>query len=109
MLIDTAALTIRTWSPAGVDRMNVTAWALLPRELPAIDRELALRSFLTFFGPGGFATPDDIAMLEAVQRGLAHREVRWADCSRGMQRAEAAHDDELPIRTFWRRWRELMA
>lgn len=109
MLIDTAALTVRTWSPAGVARMNVTAWALLPRELPAIDRELALKSFLTFFGPGGFATPDDIAMLEAVQRGIAHREVRWADCSRGMQRAEAAHDDELPIRAFWRRWRELMA
>jgi hypothetical protein len=48
-------------------------------------------------------------MLEAVQRRCAQGELRWADCSRGMQREVAAHDDELPLRAFWRRWRELMA
>ncbi len=108
MVIDTVATTIRTWSPVGPDAIEVSAWALAPRGQPAEDRALAIQSFLTFFGPGGFATPDDIEVLEGCQRSLANREVRWADCSRGMARAEPSHDDDLPLRAFWRRWRDLM-
>jgi p-cumate 2,3-dioxygenase alpha subunit len=108
MVIDGCATTIRTWDPIGIDRMSVTAWALAPRGQTADDRALTLQAFLTFFGPGGFATPDDIEILEGCQAGFANTEVRWADYSRGMGDAATSHDSDLPIRAFWRRWRELV-
>ena len=66
--------------------------------------------FLTFYGPGGFATPDDVAALEAVQQGFsAWRDVEWNDLSRGMARNDEQQDtDEGHLRVFWRRWSELM-
>ena len=62
-----------------------------------------LDSFLTFLGPGGFATPDDTEALESCQIGFRVKEVEWSDISRGMHR-EARSNDELQMRTFWRRW-----
>ncbi len=35
------------------------------------------------------------------------REVEWSDISRGMKRPELLPTDELQMRVFWRRWREL--
>ena len=72
---------------------------------------MLFRSFLTFYGPGSFATPDDIAVLESAQKGYsAWREAQWNDLSRGMHRGrdEQLGTDEGHIRTFWRRWSELM-
>jgi p-cumate 2,3-dioxygenase alpha subunit len=109
MLIDTCATTIRTWSPRDHQSMDVTAWALAPRDQPPDERALTLQSFNLFFGPGGFATPDDIEMLEQCQNGFVNEEVRYIDCSRGMNRAEPAYDDDLPLRAFWRRWQQLMS
>ena len=63
--------TIRAFWPEAVDRMRVTAWALGPIEESESARARRLDSFLTFYGPGGFATPDDVEALEAVQQGLA--------------------------------------
>ena len=73
-------------------------------------RARRLDSFLTFYGPGGFATPDDVEALEAVQAGLATwREVQWSEMSRGMNKAEEQlNTDELHLRTFWRRWNTMM-
>ncbi|HTR55078.1 MAG TPA: aromatic ring-hydroxylating dioxygenase subunit alpha [Kofleriaceae bacterium] len=105
---DTVATTIRTWDPVAHDRMDVTAWALVPHGQPPDERAHALQSFLTFFGPGGFATPDDVEILESCQHAFVNREVRWADCSRGMNKVEPSFDDELQVRAFWRRWRELL-
>lgn len=67
-----------------------------------------LDNFLTFLGPGGFATPDDVEMLEACQRGFANREVAWSDISRGMQRAQPLANDELQMRVFWHQWHALI-
>jgi phenylpropionate dioxygenase-like ring-hydroxylating dioxygenase large terminal subunit len=105
---DACATTIRTWDPLGHDRMRVTAWALAPCGQSEEDRALALQSFLTFFGPGGFATPDDIEILEASQHAFVNREIGWTSCARGIGRAEPRFDDELQLRAFWRRWRELV-
>ena len=55
----------------------------------AEDSALRLDNFLTFLGPGGFATPDDVEMLESCQRGFANREVGWSDISRGMKREQS--------------------
>ncbi|HEX9836323.1 MAG TPA: SRPBCC family protein, partial [Alphaproteobacteria bacterium] len=109
VLNDGSSVTVRTFQPAGPDRMRVTAWALGPKEESASARARRLDSFLTFYGPGGFATPDDVEALESVQQGLAATEVRWSEISRGMNKeGEQLNTDELHLRTFWRRWNALM-
>lgn len=105
---DIMAITVRTFFPRTPDYMDITAWALAPRGESPEYRALRLDNFLTFLGPGGFATPDDVEMLEACQRGFANREVAWSDISRGMQRAQPLNNDELQMRAFWRQWYELI-
>lgn len=105
---DIMAITVRTFYPVSTDYMEVNAWALAPIDESAEDSALRLDSFLTFLGPGGFATPDDVEMLESCQRGFANREVGWSDISRGMKLAQPSITDELQMRAFWRRWNQLM-
>jgi p-cumate 2,3-dioxygenase subunit alpha len=105
---DIMAITVRAFFPVSPDYMEVNAWNLAPKEEDVQDSELRLDNFLSFLGPGGFATPDDVEMLEACQRGFANREVEWSDISRGMLREHPSISDELQIRTFWRRWHELL-
>ena len=73
---------------------------------PEAQRARRLHAFLTFYGPGGFATPDDVTALENVQQGFAAwRDVEWNDLSRGMARNDEQLDtDEGHLRVFWRRW-----
>lgn len=107
---DGSSTTIRAFWPEAVDRMRVTAWALGPAEESERARARRLDSFLTFYGPGGFATPDDVEALESVQAGLATwRETQWSVMSRGMNKTgEQLNTDEEHLRAFWRRWNELM-
>ena len=107
---DGSAVTVRTFWPTAVDRMRVTAWALGPVEESKSTRARRLDSFLTFYGPGGLATPDDVEALELVQGGLATwRETGWSEISRGMNKTgDQLNTDELHLRTFWRRWNALM-
>ena len=70
-------------------------------------RQRRLDSFLTFLGPAGFATPDDIEALESCQQGFSSGGVEWNDLSRGMGRAPEANDEEQ-MRAFWRRWQQQM-
>jgi p-cumate 2,3-dioxygenase subunit alpha len=105
---DIMAVTVRTFFPVSPDYMEVNAWALAPVDESAEDSALRLDNFLTFLGPGGFATPDDVEMLESCQRGFANREIAWSDISRGMKREHPSMTDELQMRAFWRRWNQLM-
>ena len=107
---DGSAVTVRTFWPVAADRMRVTAWALGPKEETATSRARRLDSFLTFYGPGGLATPDDVEALEMVQKGLSTwREVPWSEISRGMNKpGNQLNTDEEHLRAFWRRWNELM-
>jgi p-cumate 2,3-dioxygenase subunit alpha len=108
---DGSSVTVRAFFPEAPDLMHVTAWALGPVEETAEQRARRLDAFLTFYGPGGFATPDDIAALELLQRGYrTWREVQWNDLSRGMGKDEGdqLNTDEGHIRVFWRRWSQLM-
>ena len=107
---DGSSVTVRSFWPVAADRMRVTAWALGPVEESEPARARRLDSFLTFYGPGGFATPDDVEALEAVQAGLqSWREVRWSEMSRGLNKAgEQLNTDELHLRAFWRRWNHMM-
>lgn len=111
MINDGSSVTFRTFWPESPDRMAVTAWAVGPAEEGAEMRRLRLDSFLTFYGPGGLATPDDVEALEQVQEGVAATvgEVPWSVMTRGIGReGEQLNSDELHLRTFWRRWNALM-
>ena len=101
--------TIRTFYPLAPDYMEIDAWASLPRgESPEL-RQRRFENFISFLGPAGFGTPDDVYALEGCQRGFAAwREVSWSDISRGMGRAQPSSQDELQMRAFWRRWHALM-
>lgn len=99
---DGVAVTVRMLEPLGPHATEVTAWALAPADEPASMLERRLNSFLTFYGPGGFATPDDVEALESCQAGFA-ADIEWSDMSRGMHRTPV-HTDEAHIRGFWRQW-----
>ncbi|HKA39595.1 MAG TPA: aromatic ring-hydroxylating dioxygenase subunit alpha, partial [Burkholderiales bacterium] len=75
-----------------------------------IARAVRLDSFLTFYGPGGFATPDDIEVLESLQAGMStYREVPWMEVSRGMAKPdEQLNTDEPHLRGFWTQWDKLI-
>jgi len=110
VLNDGSSVTIRTFDPVAPDRMRVRAWALGPVEETPAARVVRLDSFLTFYGPGGFATPDDVEALEMVQAGLATwRELPWSVMARGMAKdGEQLNTDELHLRAFWQQWNALM-
>ena len=101
---DVMVTTIRYIEPVTPDLVEVTAWHLVPREESETMRSIRSDSFLTFLGPGGFATPDDVEALESCQAGFAATGVAWSDVSRGMLRAVPQGTDELQMRGFWRQW-----
>lgn len=111
MINDGSSVTVRTFWPTAADRMEVTAWALGPVGENPVMRKVRLDSFLTFYGPGGLATPDDVEALEQVQEGLTStfKEAPWSVMTRGIaKKGEQLNSDELHLRTFWRRWNALM-
>ncbi len=107
---DGSSVTIRSFQPMAANLIKVRAWALGPVEETPAARAVRLDSFLTFYGPGGFATPDDVEALESVQQGMAAwREVSWSVMSRGMAKeGEQLNTDELHLRAFWLQWAQLM-
>ncbi len=110
VLLDGSSVSVRSFQPTAPDRMRVRAWALGPVEETSLARQVRLDSFLTFYGPGGFATPDDIEALESVQIGLGtYKEVQWSPLSRGMAKeGEQLNTDEAHLRAFWIQWDKLM-
>jgi hypothetical protein len=100
--------TIRTFYPLGPGTMEITGWQIQPvDEDPELHR-MRMDNFLTFWGPAGLATPDDIEALERCQLGYqAHDATGWNDLSRGMSRTPI-FTDEFQMRVWWRRWNELI-
>ncbi|HUN52801.1 MAG TPA: aromatic ring-hydroxylating dioxygenase subunit alpha [Candidatus Sulfotelmatobacter sp.] len=107
---DIMAITIRTFYPVRPDHMEVNAWALAPIGESASSRDRRLCNFLEFLGPAGFASPDDVEMLEMCQAGYRNQiGTEWNDISKGMLKNHPTNNDEEQMRIFWRRWRDLMA
>jgi p-cumate 2,3-dioxygenase subunit alpha len=99
--------TIRTFYPDSPDYMEITAWQLVPNGEDERLRQLRMSNFLTFWGPAGLATPDDVEALERCQQGFAaYSAAPWNDISRGMNGHPV--NSEAQMRVFWRRWNELM-
>ena len=107
-IIDVAGLTLRAFWPVSHEELEVHAWEMVPKDEDSRVLRRRLDSFLTFLGPGGFATPDDSEALETCQAGFGASEVEWSDVSRGMhiERPQSIH--ELQLRTFWRQWDALL-
>jgi len=101
--------TVRTFFPVSPDYMEVDAWGLMPRSDSPELRLQRFQNFISFLGPAGFGTPDDVSGLEGCQRSyVAYEQAPWSDISRGMKRAAPIATDELQMRAFWRRWHALM-
>ena len=93
---------------------KITQWSLATVGEDPDLRARRLDNFITFQGPGGFATPDDLEVLEACHAGFrAGAGVPWSDISRGMHREHSrqscGNSDELQMRAFWRQWQKLMS
>lgn len=106
---DLMAITVRTFYPIRPNYMEINAWALAPIGESAPSRGRRLQNFVEFFGPAGFASPDDVEMLDLCQQGYSnHDSVQWNDISKGMGREKQASDDEEQMRGFWRKWHSMM-
>jgi hypothetical protein len=98
-------IQIRTMYPVAPDRTEITGWQMMPRDVADPVKPYRIDNALTFWGPAGLATPDDVEGLEQCQSGFsAINEVGWSDISRGMNTEEPTVVDELQMRTFWRQW-----
>jgi p-cumate 2,3-dioxygenase alpha subunit len=114
LLFDIEGLSIRQLEPVEPGRTDVRAWQLVPRNEEPTARALRMKTVVSFVGPGGLATPDDIEAYEAVQRGIqatagnAQPGLDHSDMSRGMadevKQVQGRSIDEGAMRGFWRHW-----
>jgi p-cumate 2,3-dioxygenase subunit alpha len=104
-LMDNNAMALRVIEPTATGYMDVAQHELAPRIEDPTVRRGRLESYVTFAGPGGLATPDDVEALESCQQG-AHSGVEWSVLSRGYFDEVPRMSGELQMRQFWRRWQE---
>jgi phenylpropionate dioxygenase-like ring-hydroxylating dioxygenase large terminal subunit len=114
IILDVMGVVVRKITPTSAGHTKITQWSLASAGEDADLRARRLENFITFQGPGGFATPDDLEALEACQAGYrAGAGVPWSDISRGMHREHSGqscgNSDERPIRAFWRQWQKLLS
>jgi p-cumate 2,3-dioxygenase alpha subunit len=111
---DNVGMIIRTIEPITPSHMRVNSWALGPPDESEALRAIRLDNFVSFLGPSGFGSADDIEMLELCQRGIEHSPVEWNELSKGMNGAEDSRvevcgpDDEGHMRAYWAQWDRMM-
>jgi phenylpropionate dioxygenase-like ring-hydroxylating dioxygenase large terminal subunit len=113
IILDLMGVVVRKITPTSAGHTRITQWSLATAGEGADLRARRLENFITFQGPGGFATPDDLEALEACQAGYrTGAGVPWSDISRGMHREHSGQScgnaDERQMRAFWRQWQNLM-
>lgn len=113
---DQQTVLLRTVTPTAHNRMIIRAWSIGPVDEGPVLRRIRNEGALSFLGPGGFATPDDVEMLELCQRGFEASDVEWNDISKGFHAGEDTlngrdehFDNELQMRAYWLRWDQLMS
>lgn len=112
---DQQSILIRSLLPVSHNETIVRAWAFGPADESPILRKVRLECVLSFLGPGGFATPDDVEMLELCQRGYEGSPPGWNDVSKGFcvgeNSMEGTNDayNELQMRAYWTRYDQLMS
>jgi p-cumate 2,3-dioxygenase alpha subunit len=104
-VMDNNATALRVIEPTASGYMDVAQYELAPQVEDPTVRRVRLESYVTFAGPGGLATPDDVEALESCQQG-ASSGVEWSILSRGYHHEVPQMSGELQMRQFWRRWQE---
>lgn len=111
---DILSVTVRVIEPESKDFIRVTAWAMGPTDESDDLRAMRLDNFVSFLGPAGFGSPDDIEMLELCQGAAAHTPVEWSEISKGFgpggdpRRRSGAPDDEVQMQAYWTMWDRVM-
>lgn len=112
---DQQSILIRSIVPLAHNKMLVRAWTMGLKDESANLRKIRLQNMLSFLGPAGFATPDDVTMLEAAQRGYEACNVDWNDFSKGYYAGEKTWKDgvedvcnELQMRAYYLAWDKMM-
>ncbi len=112
---DQQTILMRTVTPTAHNRMVIRAWSFGPADESPVLQRIRNECVLSFLGPGGFATPDDVEILELCQQGFETSDVEWNDISKGFHagentlRGEDPHyDNELQMRAYWFRWDQMM-
>ena len=105
VILDIMGIVVRAITPTSARHTRITQWSLAAAGEDPDLRARQLDSFISFQGPAGLATPDDLEAFEACQAGLrAAGGVAWSDISRGMHREHRGQpslaDDELQMRAF---------
>ena len=109
MINDIPGLNIRSFFPTAADEVSVTVWGAGFADETREERAARINGLISFIGPGGFGTPDDVEILESRQRAYAHAALGYSDFSRGMGPATRRHVDEEQNRGFWREWSRRLA
>jgi p-cumate 2,3-dioxygenase subunit alpha len=114
ILLDIMGVVVRQITPTAAGQTKITQWSLATAGEGTDLRARRLENFISFQGPGGLATPDDLEALEACQAGYrTGAGVPWSDLSRGMHREHSGqscyNSDESQMRAFWRQWQTLMS
>lgn len=111
---DILSTTVRVVEPEGPGFMRITAWALGPSDESEELRAMRLDNFVSFLGPAGFGSPDDIEMLEICQSAANHTPVEWSEISKGLSSegdlryVSGAPDDEVQMQAYWTQWDLIM-
>jgi p-cumate 2,3-dioxygenase alpha subunit len=74
---------------------------------------MRLDNFISFLGPAGFGSPDDIEMLEISQSALEHTAIDWSEMSKGMAEGDArtrsgTPTGEVHMQAYWTQWDRVM-
>jgi hypothetical protein len=114
LCFDFISVSLRVLEPLSPGLTEIRAWTLAPVDESPESRKLSLENVVSFVGPGGFATPDDLEAQQCAQEGYwasegdPRADVAWNDVSRGMAAEHAGREtginDEGHLRTFWRHW-----
>jgi p-cumate 2,3-dioxygenase alpha subunit len=110
---DILAVTVRVIEPETPNFIRVTAWAMGPREESEDFVAMRLDNFISFLGPAGFGSPDDIEMLEISQSALEHTAIDWSEMSKGMAPGDArtragTPTGEVHMQAYWTQWDRVM-
>lgn len=107
---DIMSITVRYIEPESANFLRVTAWALGPEEETPELRAMRIDNFVSFLGPAGFGSPDDIEMLELCQNGAEHAPIEWSEISKGMapegdlRAISGSPVDETQMQAYWTQW-----
>lgn len=110
---DTVCPTVRTFYPTSPDYLEAYTWCLGAKDDTPELRQVRLDGYLEFYGPGGFASPDDNEALELCQRAYHNNpQIEWNLLSRGMNKElenkKPDAYDEYHIRSWWRQWHKII-